>query len=143
MNCLAIGGLRLSTDLSQEEYITMMRKNLAMKCTLSTGLGTLLLGCILAANSPTGQSNTIHDGDESETISSSPGENPQVEGGIDYENAKPMSLPSVPTPPHLEGRPGIPSTGQTQDTPGSSPGGIGSGEQNPKVLVPPKPQSGL
>jgi hypothetical protein len=97
------------------------------------GLVTLL-GC----SSPPGQTNAIHDGDGSKTISS-PGENPQVDGEIDYENAKPMPLPSVPVPPNLETPFGIPSTGPTQGIPGSSPGNTGNGKINPRVLVPPKP----
>ena len=118
----------------------MTRKNIALKCTLSMGLGTIL-ACSLATNSPPGQTKTIHDGDGSE-ITSSPGENPQVDGGIDYGNAKPMPLPSVPVPPNLEAPPGIPSTGPTQDNPGSSPGGTGNGKINPRALVPPKPLKG-
>lgn len=118
----------------------MKRKNLALKCILSMGLVTIL-GCNQTVNSTPGQTNTIHEGDGSETTSS-PIENPQDDSGIDYGNAKPMPLPSVPTPPHLKARPGIPSTGPTQDTPGSSPGGTGSGEKNPRVLVPPKPFKG-
>ena len=114
----------------------MTRKNLALKCTLSMGLVTIL-GC----NSPPGQANAIHAGNESETISS-PGENPQVDGGIDYENAKPMPLPSMPVPPNLETPPGIPSTGPTRGIPGSSPGNTGNGKITPRVLVPPKPLHG-
>ncbi len=115
----------------------MTTKNQALKYTLSMSLGTIL-GCALAVNSPPGQSNAIHDGDGSKTTAS-PSENPKVDGGIDYENAKPMPLPSVPAPPNSEAPPGIPSNGQTLGTPGSSPGGTGSGKQNPRVLVPPKP----
>lgn len=112
----------------------MTKKNLALKSTLSMGLGTVL-GCVLAVNSPPGQSGAINSGDKSE-ITSSPGENPQVDDGIDYENAKPMPLPSVPAPPNSKTPPGIPSTGPIQGTPGSSPGNTGSGEENPRVLVP-------
>jgi len=114
----------------------MTRKNLALICTLFMGLVTIV-GC----SSPPGQTNAVHDGGGSE-ITSSPGENPQVDGGIDYGNAKPMPLPSAPVPPNLETPPGIPSTGPTRDTPGSSPGNTGNDKINPKVLVPPKPLKG-
>jgi hypothetical protein len=121
----------------------MTTKNLALKSTLSMGLG-IILGCVLAVNSPPGQSSAAHDGDgDGSGITSSPGENSQVDDGIDYENAKPMPLPSVPVPPNLEAEPGAPpSTNPTQNTPGSSPGDIGNGKKNPQVLVPPKPLQG-
>ena len=118
----------------------MTKKNLTLKSTLFMGLVTIL-GCTQAVNSPPELINTIHDGDGSETISS-PGENPQVDGGIDYENAKPMPLPSVPVPPNLEAPAGTPSADPTRAIPGSSTGNTGNGKINPRVLVPPKPLQG-
>jgi len=118
----------------------MSRKNLALKSTLFMGIVTIL-GCVQAVNSPPGQTNATHDGDESETTSS-PRENPQIDGEIDYENAKPMPLPSVPVPPNLEAPVGTPSADPTRTIPGSSTGNTGNGKINPRVLVPPKPLQG-
>jgi hypothetical protein len=110
----------------------MTTKNLALKSTLSVGL-EIILACVLAFNSPPGQSDTVNN--RVETISS-PGENPQVEGEIDYGNAKPMPMPllSVPSPSNQKVLPEIPSTDPIQDSPGSSPGDTGRGEENPQVL---------
>lgn len=118
----------------------MTRKNLALKCTLFMGIVTIL-SCVQAVNSPPGQTNATHDGDGSKTTST-PCEDPQVDGEIDYENTKPMPLPSVPVPPNLEAPPEIPYTSPTRDIPGSSSGNTGNGKINPRVLVPPKPLQG-
>jgi hypothetical protein len=59
----------------------------------------------------------------------------QNAGGIDYQNAKPMPLPTAQTPPRLQGTPVAP--GQIfVGPPGSSPGGVGTGNLNPIQLAP-------
>jgi hypothetical protein len=70
---------------------------------------------------------------------SPPRENPQGNGGIDYKNAKPMPLPTVPGPPPSDTLPVLPSPGDRSRPPGSAPGSIGTGEQHPQVLMPAQP----
>jgi Trypsin len=59
-------------------------------------------------------------------------------GGIDYRNAKPMPLPSVPGPAPSETLPPRPFPGLMPGHRGSAPGSTGTGEENPWVLVPPE-----
>lgn len=105
-----------------------------LKSALCAGLGTLL-GCALAADPPPAQSDPGADDDEPEIIST-PDENRPAGGEIDYENAQPMPLPSIPGPP--DRKPGIPSADPMPGTAGSSPGDTGDGEEDPEVLIPPK-----
>ena len=107
-----------------------------LKDIFSMGIGTIL-GCVLTVNAPAQQSNARHEGNSSESTSS-PSENPQIDDKIDYENAKPMPLPSLPDGPNPNTPPGIPSIKAVPRHPGVSPGGTGKGEENPQVLVPPK-----
>jgi hypothetical protein len=72
---------------------------------------------------------------------SAPEENLQGSGEIDYENAKPMPLPSLPDPAPSETLPELPSLDGSPGPPAYSPGNPGTGEKTPQILVPPKPLS--
>ncbi len=74
----------------------MTTRNLLLHYTAFMGIGALL-GCALWVSTLAAQPGAVDDGTNPK-IKSAPGENPQGEGGIDYENAKPMPLPSVPGP---------------------------------------------
>jgi hypothetical protein len=117
----------------------MMMKNPALKFALFVGLAGIL-GCALAATKPAEQSNAVSSGEDS-GITSSPGEDSQNDGEIDYENAKPIPMPSIPDTSNPEGKPGMSSPGTPQGRPGVSPGNSGTGRQNPQILIPPKKPS--
>jgi len=112
-------------------------RNLLLKCIALMGIGALL-GCALRVSALAAQPDARDNGTDS-TNTSAPGQNPQGKGGIDYEHAKPMPLPSIPGPAPSQIPPVPPSTGRVPGPPGMSPGNTGTGEQNPQVLVPPKP----
>ena len=72
-------------------------------------------------------------------VTSAPAEDTHGRGEIDYENAQPMPMPSLPDPPPSEDLPIPPAGGGSMGQPGSSPSGShGTGEQTPRVLFPPK-----
>lgn len=72
-------------------------------------------------------------------ITSAPEEDTHGRGGIDYENAQPIPMPSLPDPPPSDALPIPPPGGGSLGQPGSSPGGSPeTGEQAPRVLFPPK-----
>ena len=75
---------------------SMTTRTLLLQCTACMSMG-VLLGCALWLHPLAAQSSAKDDGTNSITMSS-PSENPQGNGGIDYKNAKPMPLPSVPGP---------------------------------------------
>jgi hypothetical protein len=110
----------------------MTIKHAASKSVFSLGLGTLL-GCALVADPSPAQSNP---GDDEPKVTTSPDQGPPIAGEIDYENAKPMPLPSIPGPPNRER--GIPTADPTQAPADNFPGETGDGEENPKMLLPPK-----
>jgi hypothetical protein len=117
----------------------MMMKSTALKFALFMGLASIL-GCALAATKPAEQSSAISDGNGS-GVTASPEEDSQPDGEMDYENAKPIPMPSIPAPSNPEGTPGTPSPGTPQGQPGISPGNSGSGQQTPRILIPPKKPS--
>jgi hypothetical protein len=118
---------------------SMTTRTLLWQCTACMSIG-VLLGCSLWLYPLAAQSGARDDGTNS-TIMSPPSENPQGNGGIDYKNAKPMPLPSVPGSTPSGTLPGPPSTGDRSRPPGSAPGSIGTGEKRPQVLMPPQPQT--
>ncbi|NOT56812.1 MAG: hypothetical protein HOP18_19615 [Deltaproteobacteria bacterium] len=71
-------------------------------------------------------------------VTSAPAEDTDGEDTIDYENAQPMPMPSLPDPPPSDNLPIPPAGGGSLGQPGSAPGSYGTGEQNLKVLFPPK-----
>ncbi len=71
-------------------------------------------------------------------VTSAPAEDHRGRGEIDYENAQPMPMPSLPDPPPSDNLPIPPTGGGSLGQPGSAPGSYGTGEQNPRVLFPPK-----
>jgi hypothetical protein len=97
----------------------------------------VLLGCALWLH-PLAAQSSARDADTSSITMSPPSEKPQGDGSIDYKNAKPMPLPSVPGLIPSETLPAPPSTGDRSKPPGSVPGNIGTGEQHPQVLMPPQ-----
>jgi len=97
----------------------------------------VLLCCSLWLYPLTAQSSARDDGTNSVTMSP-PREYPQGKGSIDYTNAKPMPLPSVPGPPPSDTLPALPSPGDRSSPPRSAPGSIGPGVQHPQVLMPPQ-----
>lgn len=72
-------------------------------------------------------------------VTSAPEEDTRGRGEIDYENAQPMPMPSLPDPPPSDALPIPPSAGESMGQPESFPGGSPeTGEQTPRVLFPPK-----
>jgi hypothetical protein len=118
------------------EAARMTTKNLLVRSITYMGIG-VVLACALWVCRPAAQAGARDDG-TTPKITSAPGENAQGNGGIDYENAKPMPLPSLPDPAHSGTLPAPPYPGGIFGRPGSSPGGTGTGKENPRVLVPPK-----
>jgi hypothetical protein len=114
----------------------MTTTNLPLKYAAFLGIG-ILLACALWVHTRAAQPGVRHDGTNPK-ITSGPGENPNGQGRIDYENAKPMPLPSLPDPDPSTTPPVLPSPGGIPGQRGSSPGSPGTGEENPQVLVPPK-----
>jgi hypothetical protein len=115
----------------------MMTKNLLLTYAAFVGIGIVLV-CALWVRTLAAQPGAKDKGTDPK-ITSAPGKNPQGEGRIDYENAKPMPLPSIPGPAPLAPLPVPPSPGRIPGEPGSSPGNPGTGEENPQVLFPSKP----
>jgi hypothetical protein len=115
----------------------MTTTNLLLKYAAFLSIGTLL-ACALWAHTRAAQPSARHDGTNPK-ITSVPGGNPQGRGRIDYENAKPLPLPSLPDPAPSPIPPALPSPGGIPGLRGNSPGSTGTGEENPQVLVPPKP----
>jgi hypothetical protein len=114
----------------------MTTTNLLLQDAAFLGIG-ILLACALWVHTLAAQPGARHDGTNPK-ITSVPGENPQGQGRIDYGNAKPMPLPSLPDPVPSATPPVLPSPGGIPGQRGSSPGNTGTGEENPQVLVPPK-----
>jgi hypothetical protein len=115
----------------------MMTSHLVLRALAFIGIGVLFASvvwmCTLAAQP------TPKDGETNPKITVGPRGSPEGSGTIDYRNAKPMPLPSIPDPAR-PGTPPIPTTpGGSMGQPGVSPGSPGTGEQSPRVLVPPKP----
>jgi hypothetical protein len=115
---------------------SMTTRTLLLQCAacMSTGV---LLGCALWLHPLAAKSSARDDGTNSITTSP-PSEKPQGDSSIDYKNAKPMPLPSVPGPIPSDTLPAHPSTGDRSRPPGSVPGSIGTGEQHPQILIPPQ-----
>ena len=132
LNCVICLGVN-----SVGRTASMTTRTLLLQCTACMSMG-VLLGCALWLHPLAAQSSAKDDGTNSITMSP-PSENPQGNGGIDYKNAKPMPLPSVPGPTPLDTLPAPPSTGDRSRPPGSAPGSIGTGEQHPQVLMPSQP----
>ena len=117
----------------------MTTSNLLWKYAAFIGSG-LLVGYLLWAGLLTAQNS--QQGDESDSVvTSPPSENSPANGGIDYEHAKPMPMPSLPDPALGKTLPQPPSTGASSDHPESTEGSMGTGEESPQILVPPKASS--
>jgi hypothetical protein len=114
----------------------MTSNNRLLKYIAFLGVGVSLAGALWVR--PLVAQPSARDDATDPPITSAPDQNLQENGGIDYGNAKPMPLPSVPGPAPSEILPPGPSPGLMAGHPGSSPGSIGSGEENPQVLVPPE-----
>jgi hypothetical protein len=114
----------------------MTMKKLLVKYMTYMGIG-VVLACPLWVCRTAAQPAARDDG-ANPKITSAPGENAAENGGIDYENARPMPLPSLPAPPPSVTLPAQSCSGGLPGHPGSSPGSIGTGQENPRVLVPPK-----
>ena len=110
--------------------------NLLVRYITYMGIGVVLV-CALWVCRPAAQPGARDEGTNPK-ITSAPGENAQGNGGIDYENAKPIPLPSLPAPAPSVTLPAQPCPGEIPGHAGSSPGSTGTGEENPRVLVPPK-----
>src|SRR5262249_29854648 len=116
---------------------SMTTRTLLLQCTACLSIG-VLLSCALWLHPLAAQSSARDDSTNSITMSP-PSEKPPGNGSIDYKNAKPMPLPSVPGPTPLDTLPAPSSTGDRSRPPGSVPGSIGTGEQHPQVLMPSQP----
>ena len=114
----------------------MTTGNLLLPCPAFTGLG-VLLACVLWVSMSVAQTHTTDDGTDLPTTSISE-EDLQGNDDIDYENAQPMPMPSLPDPAPSDTLPIPPTTGESMGLPGSSPGSTGAGEETPEVLIPPK-----
>lgn len=112
----------------------MTTSNLLSQSTALTGIGALLAG-VLWVNLAGAQTDDRDDGTDP-PITSAPGEDPRGGGGIDYENAEPMPMPSLPDPSPLDSSPTPPAADGSMGHPGSSPGSTGTGEETPQVLIP-------
>src|SRR5262249_61980785 len=110
---------------------------LLLQCSACMSMG-VLCGCALWLHPLAAQSSAKDDGTNSITMSP-PSENPQGNGGIDYKNAKPMPLPSVPGPTPLDTLPAPPSAGDRLRPPGSVSGSIGTGGKHHQDLMPLQP----
>ena len=117
----------------------MTTSNLLLKYVALIG-GGLLLGYTVWAGVLTAQTSQQDEGSDSITTSP-PSENSPANGGIDYEHAKPMPMPSLPDPAPRKTLPQPPSTGASSDHPESTEGSIGTGIESPQILVPPKSSS--
>src|SRR5262245_11191318 len=105
------------------EAATMITSQLLLRYIAFLGIGVLLAGavwvCTLVAQP------TPRDDETNPKITVGPGGDPQGSGTIDYGNAKPMPLPSIPDPPQ-QTTPPIPTTpGGIMGQPGASPGNPG------------------
>ena len=98
----------------------------------------VFFGCSPGGNNMTAQTSRSNE-EMTPPITSAPDEPPQENGAIDYKNAKPIPMPSLPAPPSLENLPPPPSVGEGKSRPGSAPGSTGTGEENPEVVIPPNP----
>ncbi len=96
----------------------------------------ILLACALWTSTPSAQAIDGDDGTDP-PITTAPGEDPSGGGAIDYENAEPMPLPSLPDPIPVDGSATPPPADGSMGAPGSSPGNTGTGEEDPEVLIPP------
>ncbi len=94
------------------------------------------MGYLLWAGLLTAQNGQQDDGNDS-VVTSPPSESSPANGGIDYEHAKPMPMPSLPDPTPGKTSPQPPS-GAGFDHPESMEGSMGTGEESPQILVPPK-----
>lgn len=119
------------------ETANMTPRNLLLHYITCMGIGTLLVGCALGGK-PLAAQPGARDAETTPPVTSGPGETPG-HGGIDYENARPMPLPSVPDPVPSATPPAPPSPDGGLGPPASVPGSLGTGEHNPQVLFPPKP----
>lgn len=99
------------------------------------GLSTLL-GSILCIHTSAAQSSPQQ---SSPLVTVAPGTPPQGAGNIDYKNAQPMPLPSLPGPPSGILPPTTLSPGGVTESPEPSPGSIGTGKTSPQILIPPQP----
>lgn len=102
--------------------------------------GGILLGYLLWGGLLTVQTSSQSEGSDS-SITTAPGEDLRGKGGIDYEHAKPMPMPSLPDPVPGKTFPQPPSTGEKSDHPESVEGSVGTGRETPQILIPPKPPS--
>lgn len=57
---------------------------------------------------------------------------------IDYKNAQPIPMPSLPDTALLENLPAPSSPSEILGRPGSAPGNKGTGEESPEVVIPQK-----
>jgi hypothetical protein len=117
----------------------MKTSNLLLQYAVLTGIGPLT-ACVLWASTLVAQTAPSDDA-ITPPITSAPDENSQGDDAIDYENAQPIPMPSLPDPAPSDNFPVPPSTGGNVGHPGSTPGATGTGEENPRVVVPPKPLS--
>src|SRR5215470_1688182 len=113
----------------------MTTSNLLWKYAAFIGSG-LLVGYLLWAGLLTAQTGQQGDGSDS-VVTSPPSENSPADGGIDYEHAKPMPMPSLPDPTPGKTSP-QPPPGESSDHPESAEGSMGTGEESPQILVLPK-----
>ena len=57
---------------------------------------------------------------------------------IDYKNAQPIPMPSLPDAAPLENLPAPSSPSEIRGRSGSAPGNRGTGEENPEIVIPQK-----
>lgn len=115
----------------------MTTSNLLWQYAICTGIGAFIV-CILGVSMPMAQTSPT-DEETAPPVTSAPPDIPQGDGGIDYKNAKPIPMPSLPDPTPLENLPTPPSTGESKGPPGSAPGCTGTGKKTPRVVIPPNP----
>lgn len=96
------------------------------------------VACTLGISMVTAQT-SVADEEVAPPITSAPSEIPQEDNGIDYKNAKPIPMPSLPDPTPVENLPASPSTGERKGHPGSAPGCTGTGKENPQTIIPLNP----
>ena len=102
-----------------------------------SGLGVLIV-CTLGIGMAMAQASKV-DEEVSPPITSAPAEIPQGDDEIDYKNAKPIPMPSLPDPTSSENLPVPPSTGERKERSGNAPGCTGTGKKTPEVVIPPNP----
>lgn len=131
----SFGAMPVITILDRETRMTT--SNFLWQYAICTGVGTFIV-CLLGVNMPMAQTSPTEE-ETAPPITSAPPDIPQGDNGIDYKNAKPIPMPSLPDSPPSDNLPAPPSSGESEGPPGSAPGCTGTGKKAPQVVIPPHP----